>query len=189
VENPVPQTKSEESSETNSMKGFSIAANPLGLLQFGPIIHGQIGLTDNLVLDLHLRLPSMGLLTSILMEETDTPDQLSGRAIGGGLLYFFGDKQNKPYLGGLVEFHQATGLFEEGNLTGEWESYQDYIVVVVNGGYRFRFDSGFFMNTGAFLGAAAGEYNWDYTNQPRGGNEESEFFPFGMLELSFGIQF
>ena len=59
-----------------------------------------------------------------------------------------------------------------------------------NGGYRFRFNEGLYINTGAFLGAAHNSWNWYYIDTSYGpGNEGSDLIPFGMLEVSFGLEF
>ena len=76
----------------------------------------------------------------------------------------------------------------------EWEKSTKSIVFIFNGGYRFRFDGGFFINTGALLGAASTRYNWDYVDPSYGSSDETsregkDITPFGMLEVTLGIEF
>lgn len=184
-----------QNESANSMKGVSLSLNPLGFLQFGPIVNAEVGLTDHVVLNGHIRFASLGLLSKVVMYDEDDdiyPDHIAGTGIGGGVIYFFGDKKSKPYLGGLLEFHNTVSTYDTG-FTYEWESESNMVVVLVNGGYRFRFDGGFYVNTGAYFGAAVGEDNWYYTNPevPEYGemNPSSSTFPFGMLELTLGVQF
>lgn len=180
----------------NSLEGFAVSANPLGFLQFGPIINLEYGVSEHIVLNGHIRFASLGLLSTIAMYDEDDdifPDNLTGYGIGGGALYFFGDRQSKPYLGGLIEYHSTLSNYNMDSGNFAWDAESQMAVMVVNGGYRFRFDSGFFINTGAYLGAAIGDYDWYYTNPNNAdfgvSNTSPDTFPFGMLELAFGIQF
>jgi hypothetical protein len=184
-----------DKSGASSMKGVSLSLNPLGFVQFGPVVNAEVGLNDHVVLNGHIRFASLGLLSKVVLYDEDDdifPDNVSGSGIGGGILYFFGEKKNKPYLGGLFELHNTVSIYDTDAMY-EWESESNMIVLFVNGGYRFRFDSGFFINTGAYLGAAVGEEKWYYTNpavtEYGTTNTEPSTFPFGMLELAFGMQF
>ena len=48
------------------ISGFALSINPLGFLQFGPSISAEIGLTGSLVLNAHVRFPSLGLLSYVV---------------------------------------------------------------------------------------------------------------------------
>ena len=51
-------------------------------------------------------------------------------------------------------------------------------------------NSGFFINTGAYLGAAFSKYDRHFTDSGYGPPESgNEVIPFGMLELSLGFEF
>lgn len=185
------------SSSSNPMGKFELSVNPLGFLQFGPMINMGFGLSDNLVLTSHLRLPSAGLLSKVVSYDEDDdmyPDRLSGIAIGGGVNYFFTDNMSKPYIGGQLEYHYQKTLFAEGNYE-EWEENSNGIVLMFNGGYRFRTGSGFFINTGAFLGFASVASEWHHTSYELSYTDSgegvfySEVIPFGMLEVSLGFEF
>lgn len=167
----------------------AVTFNPLGFVQFGPILGLEVGVTDDLVATVHTRLVPLGVLSWLIAaDEADgVPDELSGFAFGGGLLRFFGTEQNKPYLGGMLEFASTDALYLQGDFF-EWEEQTTAFVMIANGGYRFRFDGGFFLNTGAFLGAAFSSWEWDYTDGSGGGSGSGPT-PFGMLELTLGMEF
>ena len=166
---------------------FALTVNPLGFVQFGPIVGMEIGLKDNLALNIHSRITSLGLINYVM---ADDPDKLSGLSIGAGPIIFFGDKQHKPYAGLLFEYDWRTITW--GSPGDRWHCIETSkaIVFITNGGYRFRFSGGFFINTGAFLGAARASWYDEYTYYPGEEDEEGvSMHPFGMLELTFGIEF
>lgn len=182
-----------ENGESNPISKFAISINPLGFLQFGPIVSAEIGLKDNLVLNVHARVPFLGLLPYLINEHNDGLDNLMGFAFGAGSIYFFGTRQHKPYAGVLLEYDHLKLLYAQGD-SWEWDKSVNSVVFIMNGGYRFRFNGGFFINTGAFLGAAIGRYKWDYSDPSYGeydytAREGTDVTPFGMLEVTIGIEF
>lgn len=177
-----------DNGESNSISKFAISINPLGFLQFGPIVCAEIGLQDNLVLNIHARVPFLGLLTYLVNEHRDGLDKLTGFAFGVGSIYFFGTRQHKPYAGVVLEYNYLKMLYAQGD-SWEWDKSLNSVVFIMNGGYRFRFSGGFFINTGAFLGASIGPYKWDYTDPSYGSSdatarEGTSIDPFGMLEVT-----
>lgn len=172
---------------------FALSFNPLGFVQFGPVVSAEFGIRENLVINTHVRVPVLGVLTYAVKYHDDGLDNLGGIAIGGGVLKFFGEDRNKPYAGGLAEYDYSSMLYGEFE-QWEWSRVEHSGVLIFNGGYRFRFETGFFINAGAYLGAAFGAYNWEYSdltygvydNEPRQGLSAT---PFGMLELTFGKEF
>ena len=173
----------------NPVSKFALSVNPLGFIQFGPVINFEIGLNDNVVLNTHLRFPSFGLL-SYLLRSPLYLDELTGIGYGLGLLYFIGDNKSQPYLGTFIEFERTEGLYnrEESN---EHLTKNKTTAFVFNGGYRFRFSNGFYVNTGLMLGAASTKVekiytDWNYSNGP---NRSTDITPFGMVELVVGIEF
>jgi hypothetical protein len=175
-----------------AIRKFAVSINPLGFMQFGPIINAEFGITESLVLNTHLRFPSAGILTWVQKSHDDGLESLSGIAIGGGVISFFGQNQHKPYVGGLLEYHTLKTLYAEGE-SWEWEGMDNYIVLAMNGGYRFRFEGGFFINVGGYLGAGVGATKWEYTDPAGYGGEtggtDSDVFPFLMAEATIGIEF
>lgn len=192
--------KADEVKKTDEVKNddyalskFALSVNPLGFVQFGPLASAEIGLSKSMVLNLHVRFPSLGLLTYAVNYEEEGLDKLSGIAFGGGPIYFFGKKRSKPYLGVLLDFEMLKKMVAKDE-TWEWEETDNTGVFIVNGGYRFRFKSGFFINTGAFLGVAMTSYKWKYTDPDYVSYEDEEFkgtdiYPGGMVEVTVGIEF
>ena len=172
---------------------FALSLNPLGFVQFGPVINAEFGIRDDLVVNTHVRLAMLGLLSYVIKYHSDGLDNFRGTAAGGGVIKFFGENVHKPYVGGMLEYHRTTSLYAESE-AWEWTQVDQAIVIIFNGGYRFRLNGDFFINTGAFLGAAPGIYNWEYTdnsygdsdNNPRSGTDVT---PFGMIEVTLGIEF
>jgi len=172
---------------------FALSVNPLGFVQFGPLVNIEVGLTKSLVLNAHVRFTSVGLLSYAINYHEDGLEKLSGIAFGGGLLNFFGKKRSKPYAGVLLEYEMLKKYYAKDD-PWEWEQSDNTGVFVLNGGYRFRFKSGFFINTGAYLGAALTSYTWEYTDPDYVPYEDKTYegidiTPFGMVEVTLGIEF
>lgn len=179
--------------ETYKMSRFALSVNPLGFVQFGPLINAEFGITKSVVLNAHVRFPSLGLLNYVVRTEDEEMAEMSGIAFGGGILYFFGEHRSKPYVGALLEYETVKFLAEEDE-PWEWEETTNAAVFFVNGGYRFRFKSGFFINTGLYLGAVFNSYEWEYTDPDyvsydHDAFEDTEIIPFGMVEVTVGIEF
>ena len=171
---------------------FALSINPLGFIQFGPVINAEFGIKENIALNTHVRFPSLGVLTYVLKYHDDGLDELSGIAFGGGLIYFFGENMSKPYVGGMIEYHRTESLYAK-NEGWEWSQIDRSGVFIFNGGYRWRFEGGFFVNTGVFFGAAMGNYDWEYADPSYDLDEPSgdgkDVTPFGMFEVTLGIEF
>jgi hypothetical protein len=136
------------------------------------------------------------------------PDKYSGIAFGGPI-YFFDVKKDKSYAGILVEYEMADVLCM-GDYVNEWSQDNRKMILMLNSGYRFRFGQkiipgphrafdkfireSVFVNTGIYLGAERNEYVWKY-NDPDADDtdptprEGTEIKPFGMLEVSVGLEF
>jgi len=171
---------------------FALSLNPLGFIQFGPVISAEFGIKENIALNTHVRFPSLGVLSYVVKYHDDGLDELSGIAFGGGLIYFFGENMSKPYVGGMLEYHRTKSLYAK-NEGWEWSQIDRSGVFIFNGGYRWRFEGGFFVNTGVFFGAAMGNYDWEYadpsydTYEP--GGDGKDITPFGMFEVALGLEF
>lgn len=171
---------------------FSLSVSPLGFLQFGPWINAEIGLSDNLVLNTHLRFPALGVIAYKVHEVEPGDDSMSGLAFGGGLIFFPSKKQHKPYVGFLMEYDITNKKY---NIGEDWEQFEKdkTVVFMMSGGYRFRFDNGFYVNTGLLFGAAYTNWDTEYINPSYYTYERFKsgvtLTPFGMLDLSIGIEF
>jgi hypothetical protein len=171
----------------NSISRFALSVNPLGFVEFGPLVSAEWGLTGNLVLNAHVRFATLGVLTYVVKDDDGDLDELTGMAYGGGMLYFFGDKRNKPYLGMMGEYEQTQKTYAKNE---DWEAIEDdeSIIIMFNGGYRFRFNSGFFINTGAFFGVSRCQWFWRNSD----GSDPSEgvdYTPAGLVEVTIGFEF
>jgi len=181
-----------KTNETYSISKFSLSINPLGFIQFGPLISAEFGINSNLVFNTHVRFPSAGVI-SYIVHEVDDDDSMTGIAAGAGIIYFVGNNQSKPYIGFLAEFDRTKKVFDVGE---DWErAERDNIgVFLFNAGYRFRFENGYYINAGAFLGTAFSSWEREYTNSsyyvsgPRV-KSGTDMVPFGMLELAIGLEF
>ncbi len=187
------QTSFSQDTNQEPIAKFALSLNPLGFVQFGPVISAEFGVKDDIAINTHVRIPTLGVLSWVIRDHSDGLDEMSGIAFGGGLLKFFGENQHKPYMGVLLEYDQFSAEYALGE---QWEWYKDEkaIVFIFNGGYRFRFGEGFFINTGAYLGAATGRYQWEYSDVSYGTidsdpREGTSVTPFGMLEVTVGLEF
>lgn len=166
---------------------FAISVNPLGFVEFGPIINVEVGIAGQLAINAHVRFATMGLLSRLIKDDDGTLDNLTGVAFGGGAIYFFGDRQNKPYAGILMEYEKTENTYSQGESDEEFEVDKTF-VFMLNGGYRLRFDSGFFINVGAYLGAGHTNWTWERTD----GSDYSEggdVTPAGLVEVTLGFEF
>lgn len=192
---------------------WAIHSNLLGFVQFGPVLSGEYNLTRKLSLNAHVRFSSVGALTPILhqadVDKGGRPDQFAGIAFGGGPIYFFKTKVDRAYLGLMFEYEMSDVLYLE-DYFNEWNRDNRKMILMVNTGYRFMFGEklipasnrkidkfirkGLFLNTGIFIGAERNKYNWHYI-EPGAGEDDltpregTEFKPFGMLEVSVGLEF
>ena len=192
---------------------WAFQSNLAGFVQFGPDLTVEYSPANRFVLNGHVRFPSLGALTKVANEEdTDEggrPDQYSGYVFGGGAYYTFDNKKDKVYMGLLFDYEMAEMLFLEGYYE-ERSREEKNMILMLNGGYRFRFNQklrpgpyrkadqfireGLFVNTGFYLGAIRSNYSWDYTDPNAGVGDTSprngiEFRPYGMIEISVGIEF
>jgi hypothetical protein len=200
-------------SAANNFPKWALHSNLLGFVQFGPVVSAEYNFTRHITLNGHVRFPSLGALTKMIYEaDVDRggrPDKISGIAFGGGPMYFFTVKKDKAYAGILFEYEMTDALYQE-DYVNEWSQDNSKMILMLNSGYRFRFGQklingghrqfdkfireGLFVNTGIYLGAERNQYVWQY-NDPDADDtdptprEGTEIKPFGMLEVSVGLEF
>ena len=168
---------------------FAVSFSPTGFIQFGPVLNFEFSVAQNLVVNTHMRFLRFGLLSYVVRTDPDWPEQLRGMAYGGGVNYFFGASRNKPYVGVGIEYDKSDAIYDKDS-SWEWTEVDKTVVLYLNGGYRFRFISGFFINTGASFGMAIVRYDWEYTDPRNGfGGDGNEVNPLGMLDVTFGLEF
>ena len=157
--------------------GFSI--QPLGMLQFGPIIGADIRLGANVLLGAHLRYAALGLwhgLTQRPKEGADYELHANSMAVGVGGRYLLplGYSRHRPYAGGIVEVAWS-GMSGDPNAYWEWVKRTVTVVTAASGGYRLRFGSGFFLELGGITGLELKVYEkQQYTNQTLGERPETQ---------------
>jgi len=205
--------KSKPKSKAASFSKWTAHSNLLGFVQFGPVVSLEHNFTRHITLNAHARFPSVGALTKMIYEaDVDRggrPDKFSGIAFGGGPLYFFTVKKDLAYAGILFEYEMANALYQE-DYVNEWTQDNKKMILMLNSGYRFRFGQKLipgphrqfdkfireklFLNTGIYLGAERNQYVWKY-NDPDADNsdptprEGTKIRPFGMFEVSVGLEF
>jgi hypothetical protein len=181
--------------ENNFTPKVGLFFNPLGFIQFGPILGAEILCTKNFTIEGHVRLSSLGLLMYAIShnDNGDAPYSISGTGIGGGCEYFLPGRSGGLYIGLLMELGSQTSLYYQDS---QWDNYQDdsnYFVFLFNVGYKFTFQSGFYIKTGGFLGFAdiyKGKWYNIGTNTDKSiHTDNSKIIPDGFAELTFGIDF
>jgi hypothetical protein len=182
--------------DSNAMGSGEVVFNPLGFFQFGPMIDIGPRIGSSTFLDAHFRWSYAGLLYQVL--ETDGFEN-EASPTGGGLglkLTHCVTNPSSPhclYLGGVFELTWGGSKYTDDeyapdNWERKWRGYD----IMFNIGYRWRFQSGFFMQLGGFAGFH-NQYKaeWHYTNSS---NKNTYEDPEGvrliaMLEFSIGTEF
>lgn len=167
---------------------------PLGIVQFGPIIGLTTTVNTNFIFEGYARLAGYGLLmyVSHIDNDGDLPEKVEGMGYGFGFKYLFRREKGGFYLGPFVDFHHSLAKFNIGDDDWEWYSENRSLVLMANGGYKFISSSGFFVQTGLFLGTAIPTYSeWWYTNPEKDTKKpnDTNVKPFGFLEVTIGIEF
>ena len=178
----------------SSMPSGAISLNFLGFLQFGPLIQYEAKITDNLYLVPSVRIGYLGLMFHVVWETLDDEDDyLTGPClgIGAGLRGFaLMSNDNAVYYGGIIEYNMAKVVWGEGYSDETYEKYSG-LAILGNGGYRFRFQNGMFLNLGAYLGVNIGLSDKEYYayDDELYAEWENEVRFIGFAELSFGWEF
>lgn len=174
---------------------FGFYADPLGFVTFGPRVGIELTLQSSLVTS-WFRFSKLGALMYVVTsdtEEGDFTEAIDGGAVGFEYAYFIKKEKGGFYFGPLLEYGWTTCYFEQGN-NDEWVKYLNYIDFGVNGGYKFKFTSGFFFKAGGAFGAAFSFVNeWQYASNYYDDTEIHDLghgvSPFGYLEFALGVEF
>ncbi len=193
-ENSSVESDQSPSLTSNQMGGFSIYTQPLGFLQMGPVVGTEIRLIKNLLFDFHFRYSAMGLAyVAIATEGFEEDLKMSSMGFGTGLRYFFHTSgPHNPYIGSTFEVDLSAGEYDDDYEWGEWE--ETAMGIMINGGYRWRFNPKFFLGIGGSFGVMfITKYDEWYTSdglyktvitEP-----DDDTFVLAMLELSLGWEF
>ncbi|MBD3322239.1 MAG: hypothetical protein GF350_14160 [Chitinivibrionales bacterium] len=179
----------------------SFYLNPLGVLQFGPLLGFEIGTGGNAFIDLHWRYSAIGLVyAAVLTEGFNDYMSMGSMAFGGGFRYFFSSSRpHRAYIGALAEYGWGRTWGEDEydqdvyreSAPDAWQGEEAQIVFIGNGGYRWRFGPAFFFNAGGLAGVAIDvKDEIVYKNKtPRETKDYAGATPFGMLEFAVGWEF
>ncbi len=137
----------------SKMGRFSLSVNPAGALFFGPMLNAEVGLGEHLRFNTHVRTPRFSLIYHVI---TSSPERIEGYGIGGGIMGFFGKEGNwgKLYAGLLMEYSRTTKVYYYDPLSSYYTggtSTDRIYVFAFHTGYRFRFNKGFFIQTGMYF--------------------------------------
>lgn len=171
--------------------GFFV--DPLGFLEFGPMIGAEITLRSKLLIDATLRFIPLGALSYVTEADDNdgNPDRISGLGIGGAVKYLIPSRLGGLFVGGALEFSWWTSYYIQDS-PARWQKDKQAIMPLVTAGYKFRLKSGFFITAGGYLGIQIPVVDqWYYTSN--GDNTvyqiDKTIEPAGMFELSFGYEF
>jgi hypothetical protein len=175
--------------------GSALLINPLGFLQFGPIVDIDFRVGANMQAGAQVRFSGLGILYHLVASNgyTDADEVLtSSMAVGAGMKYFF-ENQDSPhrfYIGGVFEYGWG-GTRGSIGYTDEWEASHRYWDILTNIGYRWRFPSKLFVNVGVLTGAAnTTKSEWWFIRSPNQKKQNPEETVFAiMAEASFGFEF
>jgi hypothetical protein len=167
------------------MKALNLVLNPLGFLQFGPIVQLEFRFSPGLYGLAHVRMHGLGLLSHLIL---GSEPAYYAFAVGAGARYFFVSREvpHAPYVGFIAEFGYNP-YFGDVGYSSEYEGTSLYLTFAANGGYRWRFGR-FIVQVGAYAGLSPTLYSqWHYLTSPSVANEgDLDVVFFGMLEVSIG---
>lgn len=172
-----------------------IYADPLGLIEFGPMIGTDIIIHSHLILNAHVRFSSLGALMYLETKDDNdgTPYKLDGVGIGGGIKYMIPSRIGGFYMGAFFEYGSGKQYYAKDE-DWNWESESKYFVAAPDLGYKFLFKNGLFINTGLTFGAAfVYQDQWhhleNYNDDSSWHDNGSSIHPFGMIDLGIGYSF
>lgn len=176
-----------------SKNGFSVWAQPLGFVLWGPMIGVGYRSGTSFLFDVHLRLPQFGFAYGAV---SDDPDDMAGFAIGVQFRMLVPKSNGGWVLGSFFDFGKTNALYRKGQLREEEEKWSTF-VAGVSGGYRFQFNHHLYLDMGLMAGTIfVSDQDWRYSN-PENSYYSSDYndsyegyiMAFGMVILSLGIEF
>ena len=174
---------------SSSLGKSAFLFNPLGFLQFGPILEGEFSLTPDTFFTAHFRYSALGFVYQAL-ESDGFSDGISftSAALGAGIRKFLENpySSNRFYLSGAAEYSWG-GTSGDVGTNDEWKGKDAQIIFLGNFGHRWRYPSKFFLNLGLIAGFGTDiKDDWWYIREPDHIYKESGAVFAAMLELSFG---
>lgn len=183
-------TTPREEKPSSGLANGSLNINPLGLLQFGPIIQWEQKIAPKAVVAPFIRYAFLGLLTQLSWNGFDKEDRVNPLSFGAGIgaKGFSKEYGNTFYYGGYGEYSRIKAHLGEGQ-SYETEEVVQSAAAIFNFGYRWRSENGTHINLGLFLGS-----NYTFSDEQRWADDgelfisyEDDVYPIGLLELSFGF--
>ena len=179
----------EQQASGKALPAWALQVNPLGLLQFGPIVQAEFKVSDQgHYLAPHVRFPYFGVLYHVLTIDGEDDVTVSPGALGVGIGYkkLFANVTGAWYIGGAIDY--SFGKSESDGRV-KWNNEFSNLNLMANGGWRWRNpDSRFVFGVGAFLGPSiALKDDTTYTDGHVEDERESSFL--AMLELTLGWEY
>lgn len=184
----VKKITKEKLKETAPLGSSAFSFNPLGFAQFGPSMHFEIEISPMVYLVPHLRYSKFGLVYNMVVEYDEI--DFSSMAIGVGVKRLFKNPGsiNSYYIGSAFEYGWGSGSNDPSYYYEDGESFEhSYYTIMSNFGYRWRYESKFFINLGLYAGMTG--TITDEKVYPNSIEYDIGMMVFGMLELSFGWEF
>lgn len=178
-----------EKGSSCQLKLSSIYFNPLGFVQFGPVIGAEFLIHPGIYGDVHFRYTALGLLYRSIESENKTARVSFGSAaFGVGGKYFLPNflSSDQFYVGGVTDFGWGSTRSKDSYL--DWKGKNFYIDVMGNFGYRKSCSSGLLLSMSLFAGLSPTlKHTWWYVSEPDNIFKEPHKVAFiGMLEFSIG---
>jgi hypothetical protein len=192
-----PKTTNSTKKEPKVTKPVRIGlfGDPLGFVEFGPMVGAELTIQSHLIIDAHVRFPSAGLSMYLINRnnEDGLPYKMSGVGIGGTIKYLIPSRIGGLYFGVLFEAASGINYYAQ-DKNWEWRKDNNYVVVAPRVGYKFIFSNVLFLNVGATFGAAfVTKDTWYYLNDYNGDSSVHDngttIKPFGMIDLGIGFEF
>lgn len=178
--------------------GVSAHVNPLGFAQFGPIVKIEIPIGNGAYFTPYIRFHALGAISQIIALDDDRSAaiDISSLGLACGLLQFkpTGNGMHGFYYGGFLEYGWISVLKDE-QKSWAYRFTTTGITFTSNVGYRWRLGS-FNVSLGLYGGAyfELSDQWWyiDPSYKPSVGsskqNEEKDTMPFGMIEVTIGLE-
>jgi hypothetical protein len=171
------------------LPSWALHVNPLGLLQFGPILQAEFKLSDEgHYVGPHVRLPYFGFLYHVVTIDGEDDVTVSPAALGFGVAYkkIFVHDKGTWYIGGAIDYSFGKSK-SDGRVT--WDNEFSNLNLMANGGWRWRNpDSRFVFGVGAFIGPSIALKD-DTTYTDGRVEDERETSVLAMLELTLGWEY
>ena len=176
-----------------SKNGFGVWVQPLGAVQWGPMVGIGYRRSASFLIDVHFRFPAIGLLYDVA---ANGPDDMGGYAIGIQFRKIFAKRNGGVIMGSFFDVGKTEALYSKGLVREEHWEWSTF-VAGVSAGYRFCFGHHFYIDLGGVVGTlVVSDNDWRYSNP-----ESSSYSPsydrtkpgfvtaFGMVVVSLGIEF